>query len=321
MSISAASLPAFAQDVAGAEVLFQEGRRLMEAKDYAGACAKFEASQRAAPAVGTLLNLAECFEKRNMVASAWLTFRSAVSEAQRVGRADREALARERAALLEKRVPKVTITAPRTPGLVVKRDDVVVDPALFGTPVPVDLGTHTITATAPRKQTWSTQVSITVEGSVSQVAIPSLQDVAITQETEAELALEQPPPPPKEEGALRLSTSEGSSQRTIGSIVGGVGLAGLAAGGIFGLGASSKWSDAKEHCRGTLCDREGVTLRDDATSSATLSTVFFIAGGVATAAGIVLVVTAPRGTKREAGLRVVPVAAPGGAGLCAGGAF
>ncbi|NOU28880.1 MAG: hypothetical protein HOO96_13330, partial [Polyangiaceae bacterium] len=52
--------PAFRDD---AETLFREGRKALEAGDYAVACAKFAESQRIEPAPGTLLNLAGCEER------------------------------------------------------------------------------------------------------------------------------------------------------------------------------------------------------------------------------------------------------------------
>src|SRR5262245_3040707 len=90
-----------ARDSAGAETLFLEGRKLIEAREYAQACKKLEASQRLAPAVGTLLDLGDGYQQNGQIAPAWLTFREATAEAQRLGRHDRERLARERASQLE----------------------------------------------------------------------------------------------------------------------------------------------------------------------------------------------------------------------------
>jgi Tfp pilus assembly protein PilF len=73
--------PAQAQDRAAANTLFDEGRRLMEAGDLAAACAKFKASIAIASQLGVRLNLATCYEKRGLLASAWTEFRMAESQA------------------------------------------------------------------------------------------------------------------------------------------------------------------------------------------------------------------------------------------------
>jgi tetratricopeptide (TPR) repeat protein len=64
-------------------------------------------------------------------------------------------------------------------------------------------------------------------------------------------------------------------------VVGGVGVVGLAAGVVFGLTANSKRDDAVA----APGQREALGLEDDAKSSATLSTVSFVVGGVLLAAG------------------------------------
>src|SRR5882757_7808503 len=50
-------------DAVRAEALFDEGRRLMTAGDFTAACPKFASSQALDPAIGTALNLANCYEK------------------------------------------------------------------------------------------------------------------------------------------------------------------------------------------------------------------------------------------------------------------
>src|SRR5580704_7129436 len=71
-----------------AEALFAEGRRLVDAGDFANACPKFADSERLDPSVATLLNLGACYEKAGRTASAWATFREAISAAQAAKRDD-----------------------------------------------------------------------------------------------------------------------------------------------------------------------------------------------------------------------------------------
>src|ERR1700722_8909097 len=75
-----------AKEGAEAEVLFFEGKQLMLAGKYAAACAKLAASERLDPAAGTLMNLADCYEKNGQLASAWVTFRDAATASERDGR-------------------------------------------------------------------------------------------------------------------------------------------------------------------------------------------------------------------------------------------
>src|SRR5262245_1711819 len=66
------------RDLAAAEALFREARAAMQSGDFDAACAKFEESERLDKAPGTVLNLAECEEKRGRVATAWGHLRRAV---------------------------------------------------------------------------------------------------------------------------------------------------------------------------------------------------------------------------------------------------
>jgi hypothetical protein len=95
--------------------------------------------------------------------------------------------------------------------------------------------------------------------------------------------------------------SRGGPQRTLGLVVGSVGLASLAAGAIFGGLSMAAHGSYEKNC-GTnigapagLCNSQGVSGESDAATKGTLSTVFFIAGGVATVAGAALFFTSPKG--------------------------
>jgi hypothetical protein len=99
----------------------------------------------------------------------------------------------------------------------------------------------------------------------------------------------------------------GSTQRTIGLVTGGVGIAGLAVGTVFGVLASSSWKSAENDCPAKAgCPSNAVNERSTALTDATLSTVGFIAGGVLAATGVVLFFTAPKGTTPQVGLEVRP---------------
>src|SRR5687767_9767942 len=54
-----------------ADALFEDGRRYLEKKEYALACTAFEQSHAADPGIGTLANIALCYETWGKTASAY----------------------------------------------------------------------------------------------------------------------------------------------------------------------------------------------------------------------------------------------------------
>ena len=139
-----------ATDKTTAEVLFKQAREKLAAGDYAAACPAFEASQRLDPAAGTLLNLADCYERVGRIASAWAYFTEVAGMSAATGQVKREAVARQRAEALVPRLANISIRVlGGGAGRTVVRDGTLIDKALFGTPVPVDPGDHLIEVTAP----------------------------------------------------------------------------------------------------------------------------------------------------------------------------
>lgn len=98
--------------------------------------------------------------------------------------------------------------------------------------------------------------------------------------------------------------------------LGGIGL-GLGIG--FGVAAMNSNDESLTLCpeKPDLCTREGVDLRVQAFTFSYVSTGSFIAAGVATFTGIVLMAATPSDAPERKGVRMVPV--PHGIGL--GGAF
>ena len=107
----------------------------------------------------------------------------------------------------------------------------------------------------------------------------------------------------------------GKTQRILGLGVAGVGVAGVAVGAVFGLLASSSWSNAQSECQSTASctNRSGAESdRSSALTKSTVSTIGFIAGGALVAGGAVLFFTAPK-AHQDITVGIAP--APGGAFL------
>ncbi len=298
---------------AAAEALFNQGRTLMTAGKFVAACPKFEASQQLDPGLGTMLNLAECYEKSGRTASAWAEYREAIPLARAAGSKARQDLANERAQALQERLSTLTIRAmvgdDADVHLEVRRDGVALQEAEFGSPIPVDPGEHVIEAVAPGRQPWSSKVQVGGDAAKVSVEIPKLEPTGGQPPADAAKPVvtttaDNTPP------ASDKPASSGSAQRTTGLVLGGVGVVGIGLGTFFGLQASSKWSDAKNKCTDYPfgCGAEASDLRSSASSAAGVSTVAFVAGGALLATGLVLYLTAPS-KKTSVALAVGPSSA------------
>jgi len=145
-----------------------------------------------------------------------------------------------------------------------------------------------VTVSAPGHKPWSAKVEVAPDGAKLVVEIPELE--------------------PGDGGADAAGApadgkkSSSSAQKPIAIAVGAVGVVGIGLGTFFGLSASSTWKDAKAECVDYPfeCSEAGLDKGESASSKATISTIAFIAGGVALAAGTVLWFTAGSGEKKTA---------------------
>jgi hypothetical protein len=278
-----------ADDKAAAQVLFEEGRKLMEQGKYAEACPKLESSQRLDPGAGTLLNLAACYEKNGQTASAWVTYTDAAT-ASRDRHPDWTARAEARVKALYPTLAHVTIDVPGAPsGVSVTRDGKTLEPGTYGVAIPVDPGHHVVDATAPSKRAFHQEVDVKASSDVH-VTI-KLEDAPVTETAKHEPLAPVAPQP-------QVDASRGSGVRIAGLTTLGIGVAGVVVGAVFGGLAIGKKNDAAPDCLPdfTKCTTAGKAAVDDAMTFGTISTVAFIAGGVLAAAGLTIFLVAPKAT-------------------------
>ncbi len=317
-----ASRTARAGNEAAAEALFAEAKKLVAQKRYAEACPKFAESNRLDRGAGTLIHLADCYEKNKQTASAWATYKEAASAAQALSRKDWETLANKRATALEPKLARITVKVPDpVPKIEVSRDGEKLTQASWGVALPVDTGSHAFEAAAPGYKSFTSSVVIGKDGETKELVVPKLE------------ALPAPPPEPTASTPTPSATPRpttvdhetGSGQRTVGLVVAGVGVAGLVAGGITGLMAMGKNNDGKAVCpeAGACASQQAVDDIASAKSFGTISTIAFGAGGALVIGGAVLYLTAPSGPpdSRAKALRVVPNVGTQTAGLSLGGTF
>jgi hypothetical protein len=145
---------------------------------FGAACPKFEESLRIQPGIGTLYNIADCYEKLGHSAKAWRRFREAASKAAAAGDIERAAAAQERADALEPLLMKLSIDlsarARTIAGLELSRDGSPVPRDEWGVAVPMDPGNYRVSATAPGRREWSSVVIVREPGKVVAVSVPEL---------------------------------------------------------------------------------------------------------------------------------------------------
>jgi len=318
--------PSHDADVTRAESLFNAAKALLEAGQNADACAKFAESKRLAVGLGVTLYLADCYERIGRTASAWTEFRSAEGLARQRG--DRRAeVARGRAQAIEPKLDRLTIAvAPSVPraDLQVLRDGVAVPPEEWGVAVPVDPGDHVVVASAPGHVQRTVAAHLGPEASTATVHIDRLEDAPVAP-LPAVAVLPGPSPetaPPAPGPSADGTSAPDWTRRWVGVGIGGAGVVGIGVGAAFGWIAKSKLDESNDGpCDATdHCSTAGRTLRHDAGSAATVSTIAFAAGGAALAAGLVIYLTAPRGPA-SSGLALAPLASPGGGGGVLEGRF
>jgi hypothetical protein len=241
------------RDPAAGEALFQEGRRLMKARDFAAACPKFEESQRLDPAAGTLLNLADCEEQLGRAASAWQHWLAAADQLPAGDK--RRATALARASAIEKTVARLSVSlAPSAPAnAFVKRDGVVLGSGSLGVPLPVDPGRHVIVVSATGREDRETEVTLRAKeqrtllveaGPVSDTPLSKANADHPSNTSAASAGVWSR----TDSGDATAHASPGRRPPIAGYALLGVGVAGVGIGTYFGLSALAARRDAEAAC-------------------------------------------------------------------------
>jgi hypothetical protein len=298
-----------------ADELFNEGKALF-ATDLNKACEKFEESLRANPqAIGTLLNVALCDEKRGRVASAVVRFTDAKGRAKEAGMMVHQRVAEQHIVALTPRIPYVTIklAEPPTADTTIVIDNQVI-PLGARDRIAIDPGDHAVKISALGRLPYQTTFRVEESGH---------KDVAIPR--------------------LVKPRSAASPRRTIGATVTIGGLAAIGGGVVLGLVANAKYDrqfttrpDATPeqiamgitpttHCtrlpdQTSQCDVDGLAATRSAIKLGNVGTAVGIVGIAATAVGMYLWLRSPDRTG-ERRVSLVPQAGPGGTGIVAVGRF
>lgn len=270
------------QELAQAQALKKEGN-LQEALSH------LEESQRLDPKLATLMELADCAEQLGKLVEAQAHWTAARDQAKKEEKPQSRQKATDRLAGVEKRVARLTLQlASDAPAdAQVSLDGAPLDRATLGTALAANPGEHVIVVKAAGRDDATFPVKL-AEGDNQTLSVAPTPKAAPPPP---------PPPPPKapppkavEQDSASLSLNSGSSQRTIGLVVGAVGVVGAGVGaGFWAVGYRDRGR------LGFTADRQML-----------FGQVSVIAGGALLATGVVLFMTAPSGEAKTARLPVVP---------------
>jgi hypothetical protein len=328
--LGVAAPPSFAQpaaDRATARALGGDGQQALDRKDYKTAEDRFRRADRLVHGPTLTLGLARALAGLGRDVEAQETYDRIVREGVAPGAPQvfRKVLAeakREVDAVATK-VGNVTITVRAATGADVPAPKVVLDgahvsPASLGVRRAIDPGPHALQASADGFQPAEVRFDVTPGGSVDEPITLEVANTAPVPEAVSALA----PTSTGPEAASGVSTRSGA-RAALPWVAFGMGAAGLGLGAVTGFLAMDKHSTLAGECNAGVCSSDHSGDLDTFHTFATLSTVGFVVGGVGVAAGVVLLLTEPKGetasapsatSTARAGVRVVPVVGLGSIG-------
>lgn len=273
MALSATSARADvpAADAKRAADLFEQGRKLIAAKQTDAACDAFAQSYALDPQSGTRLNLAACRVQQDRLTEAHALFEQALAEAESTFKTVKANFARDQLRAIEARLVRLRFALPAIAGAVVTLNGQEIDPTR---PLLVRPGKLVIDVTAPDHQPYHLE-RLAVGGADLTIDVPALAPGGP--------AAGAPPAsttPPAAGAPLKLDDAPPRRRGPLPYVLGATGGALLITAGVLTLHARARWTDAID-----ARDEAGVS---SAQREADLATGVSIAGGIALGVGVVL---------------------------------
>ncbi len=299
---SLVSTPALAQDKAAidkARDQFHQAIAAETAGNWPGALNLLREVANVKMTPQVRYNIALCEEHLGQLVAALGDYELALVDAQAVTADDVTSVVPQRIEALRARIPTVTLQKSGfAHTATVLLDGVKIGAAVAGTPMPIDPGAHVVDATARGFQAFSASFDI-AERETKTVEIV-LQPVAA------------PPPAASSAPSAAILPPAGAQSPTPRSnvvpyIVGGAGLASLAASSVFYLLRSGTMSDLDKVCGANRddCPKNSETTFNRGKSYTTVANITLAVGVLALGAGTVLYFTNP---SKPAALGVAPAA-------------
>lgn len=294
--------------LASARALFAEALHDEEGGRYGEALAKFERVRAVRDTASIEYRIGSCHEGLGEPAPAYRAYLSA----QTLGAGDPLGGDVARAAsvridALQRQLALLTLILPNPApaDAEVRVDDGVV---AMGGPIPLVPGRHVVSATASG-------------------AAPFRSDIALAEGAQVTLSVVlQPPPPPPSPVEPPPAVAETDSLAAVRWLVVGGGAGLVAASAIFLVARHNEISDLNQECKGGVCPRgadetELESIQHRAQVFGPVGVACGVAGIALVGAGIYWMASAHRSASAAQAVRVVPMIAPGSAGIALAGAL
>jgi hypothetical protein len=261
---------AFAQspaDLKRARAQFQRGIELEQAGNFTEAIQQFREVGQVRMTAQVRFHIAFCEEGLGRLVTALGGYDLALTEADTVG-PEFKAEVETTIGRLRERIPKLFIErGAGADAALVQLDGVDLGASSIGVEVPLDPGPHKVTATSPGYHPYDSTVELK-EREITKVTLE------LTVNTEPP----KPPPPPK----IVIVQPDKGPDRTIPYIIGGAGIAFVAAGGALFALSQSTLAELEKDC--PIPDECGESNRETFDRYKFYNTAWKISGGVGVAA-------------------------------------
>lgn len=239
-----------------AEAARHRAEAAMKAGKVHEACDAYAASDKLEPNVDVELGLAKCYEQDGKIVSAAKLYKQLADKDRNAARRKTSA---DKAMKLEKRAPKLRFAVAKTEGLELWVDGVKAEST---DEVLVDVGPHEVIAKAPGLEGHAS-APIDKEGQIVDVVL-RLKAIEPPPEPAPAPAPMPPPTPATDPAPVQPMaapaqprpddlTESNDHRRRNGLVVGGVGVAALAAGVVFFELGQGKFDDEHQLCPNSMC--------------------------------------------------------------------
>jgi hypothetical protein len=271
-----------------AAAAFVEARKLIDSGNCEAAVGKLRESLSYESSIGARLSIVDCIEQRDAV-NAWRTLKDA-SVLALMNHDDRLAVLEQRAAVLQSRLAMITFKLPAAseqPGFELRLDGELVDRYLYRSGVGVAAGRHIVEASSNGRR-FTGIVNTEIGQSFPVDIVLQGEDCRKATITTAGLTT----------ASSNSVYDRGATRRALGLSLGGLGIASIASGVVFGILTLDKKSTLQGQCGGNVgtCGAPNRSLDSEteaAKTTAAISTVSFIVGGAALLGGAAIYLTAP----------------------------